>query len=386
MSEMTASSDAHRIASVADLLGRLPEQLRNSPIFEQLALADEAAEADRLSCALREARQPELKGLGTSFRPTPMPAADATATSDRAEVVTEHSEPTVQRVVLHGENSVSEDYLPHRAAVGENRCFLGLDASAESENRRISGTETVQALSVKDSENNGCTEGSTSPSEGASPQASRDNFFSPPAHSAHEDNGPCTASAPPSPVQEIIARPQPGADLEGQCAPEEPLAKFALGYCRCDFFDNGPTTSSKSTKSGRGRARFKINVFIGPDKRGWKPFKLAFLSEARFFKRSAPVGNAGFYDTVWSRFEELRKCVRDERLPMEIAPILGHLKTTKNHVVPRAAAILFKEEGEAATIILFIEGSEFPIDLNQKAKGSAKCPALKALGYWKPEK
>jgi hypothetical protein len=188
-------------------------------------------------------------------------------------------------------------------------------------------------------------------------------------------------------VQEISARaPRPDADLEEQAAPEEPLAKFALAYCRCDFFDNGPPTSTKGTRSGRGRARFKINLFIGPDKRSWKPFKLAFLSQARFFKRSAPVDNSGFYDAVWSRFEEIRKCVRDERLPMEIAPILGHLKTTKNHVIPRAAAILFKEEGEAATIILFIEGSEFPIDLDQKAKSSAKCPALKALGYWKPEK
>ncbi len=71
---------------------------------------------------------------------------------------------------------------------------------------------------------------------------------------------------------------------------------------------------------------------------------------------------------------------------MEINPILAHVKTRKNHVVPRAAAILLKAEGEPADVILFLDGSVFPIELDKKAKGSAKCPALKALGYWNPEK
>jgi hypothetical protein len=387
MNETAASSNACKGETAAQLITRLSLQCRGNPTIEDLAQINEAIEADCLTSALRASKHPELKGIGTSFEPE---GSSGTGLMDRAKGPPNYSNATVQRVALHGSTNLEFGHANDRAEVAKNRSLPTANEVIALIDCSFGDSETVQPLSVKDSENNGCTEGSTSPPEGASRLASTDNFFASPspARSARKDNEPCTALAPPSPVQEInVCAPHPVTDLvEEQSAPEDPLTDFALGYCRCDFFDNGPKTSTTGTKSGRARARFKINVFIGPDRRSWTPFKLAFLSEARFFKRSAPAGHSAFYEKVWDRFEELRKCIRDERLAMEIDPILAHVKTRKNHVIPRAAAILLKAEGEPADLILFLDGSVFPIELDQKAKGSAKCPALKALGYWKPEK
>ncbi|MES2120495.1 MAG: hypothetical protein V4513_07970 [Pseudomonadota bacterium] len=386
MNETAASSDARRGETAAQLIARLSLQCRDNPIIEGLAEINEAIEADCLASALRASKHPELEGLGISFD---FGGSSGAKLMDRAMGPPGNLSAPVQRVALHGATAPLYNGSVDRAEVAKNRSSPTADDVVASVDGGFGSNETVQPLSVKDSENNGCTAGSTSPFDASRP-ASTDNFFASPspARSARKDNDPCTASAPPSPVQEIsVYAPHSVTDLvEDQSASEEPLAEFALGYCRCDFFDNGPTTSTTGTKSGRGRARFKINVFIGPDRRSWTPFKLAFLSEGRFFKRSAPAGHSAFYEKVWDRFEELRKCVRDERLSMEINPILAHVKTRKNHVVPRAAAILLKAEGEPADVILFLDGSVFPIELDKKAKGSAKCPALKALGYWNPEK
>ena len=119
--------------------------------------------------------------------------------------------------------------------------------------------------------------------------------------------------------------------------------------------------------------------------RTWHP-KITFLLRFRPLTRSVPSGHSSFYEKVWARFEELRQAVRDDRIPMDIKPILAHLKDKNNHVVPRAAAILLKAEGEPADIILFLEGSVFAFQLDRPAKGSAKCAALKSIGYWNPEK
>lgn len=389
MNETSASRDASSTMSAADVIRRLSAQCGSSSTVRQLVQAHEEAEGLNFATAIRVANQPELQGLGTSFTPAPAVGEpiDAGADAVRAKGSPSNSNSTVQRVGLHGAAGLESVGTSGRAEVAEKRSLPTADETIALVDSRLTGSETVQPLSVKNSENNGCTVGSSSPPEAASQLASRDNLLAspPPARSTHEDNEPCTAPAPSSPMQEISGAAAPAADFDEQISAEAPLAKIALGYCRCDFFDNGPMKSSTNTKAGRGRARYRVNTFLGSDKRNVQRFKIAFPSEARFFKRSIPNGHFAFYEKVWARFEGLRQTAPNDGIPMDIRPIIAHLKDKNNHVVPRTAAVLFKVKDEPADIILFLDGSVFALRLDQRAKGSQKCAALKALGYWKPE-
>lgn len=385
MNETAASSDARRGETAAQLIARLSVQYGGNPIIEELVSVNDGVEANCLASALRASRHPELTGIGTTFNPK---GSSEAGLIDRAKGQPNRSNNAVQRVVLHGATYAEHEGASDRAKTVENRSLPTAAGIGALVHGNPSGSETVQALSVKNSENNGCTVGSMSPPKSASRPASKDNFFAsrPPARFTHADNERCTTPAPPSPVQEINPAGLLPATPVADVISEVPLAEVQLGYCRCDFFDNGPVGSRAATKSGRSRAQYRVNAFLGPDKRNHERFKISFLTEARFFKRRAPVGHSLFYEKVWDRFDKLRHAVRADSLPMAIKPVVAHLKDSNNHVVPRAAAVLFQMENEAADIFLFLDGSIFEIRLDQKAKGSQKCPALKSLGYWNPEK
>jgi hypothetical protein len=382
MNETAASSSARKGETAAQIIARLSVQCSGNPAIEELVRINEAIEEDRLASALRASKYPDLRGMGTSFE---FRGSSGAGLMERAKDPSNTSNDTVQRVGLHGETDPDDDRASDRAQMAKIRSLPTADGIVALVDSTVRSSETVQALSVKNSENNGCTVGSLSPPESASHLASKDNFFAPPppAYSVHEGNEPCTAPAPPSPVQERNGAATQDGPTE---LAEAPLAKLTLGYCRCDFFDNGPTRAAPATKSGRSRARYRVNAFLGASSRNCERFKIGFPSEARFFKRSVPGGHSSFYEKVWARFEELRQTVRNDRIPMDIKPILAHLKDKNNHVVPRAAAVLFKAEGEPADIVLFLDGSVFAFQLDRPAKGSAKCTALKSIGYWNPEK
>lgn len=384
MNETAASSNACKGETAAQLITRLSLQCRGNPIIVDLARINEAIEADCLASALRASKHPELKGIGKSFE---LGGSSETGLMDRAKGLPNNSNDTVQRVALHAAIDPEEVCAGDRAEVAKNRSLPTADDIIALVDGTFSRNETVQPLSVKDSENNGCTEGSLSPPISTPRFASEDNSFASPlpARSAHEGNEPCTAPAPPSPVQKLKGELEADVGEPDRTPTEAPLATFSLGYCRCDFFDNGAPPEKAVPKSGRSRARFRVNAFLGPDRHNYTLFKIALLSEPRFFDRSVPDGHSAFYAKVWARFEELRRAVRVDSIPMDIEPAIGHIKNKKNHVVPRAAAILFKTEGAPAEVFLFLDGSVFAIRLDRPAKGSAKCAALKAIGYWNPE-
>jgi len=85
---------------------------------------------------------------------------------------------------MHGEADLDASRAPDRAQVAKNRSIPTADALIASVDSTVRSSETVQILSDKNSENNGCTVGSSIPPVAASHLASEDNFFAslPPAH------------------------------------------------------------------------------------------------------------------------------------------------------------------------------------------------------------
>lgn len=384
MNNIHSAHDAPSNSPVSEIIRRLMAGGNSNPVIQRLIEADGEARGVQLANALRAAKTPELGGQGTSY-------VFPGAITDRAKGQSEAADGTVQRVALHGHSPTVPEGVADRATVAENRANAWFADVINADGMARPLGETVQPLSVKNSKNNGCTGGSESQPSSASRLASPDNVFAPPpsARSTREDNQPCTASFPPSPVQEIIAEEcgQEGSTTEPADIADTPclLPNISPRYCRCDFFDNGPGPTGTG-KSKRAPARFKANLFIGSDKRNFERYKLAFLSEPRYFKRSTPAGYDAFYDRVRGFFDELRKTIRTDEHVVSIAPVIAHLKDEKNHVVPGAAAVLFQLEGECPDIVLFLYGSKLPFQLDKKPKGSAKCAALKAFGYWNREK
>ena len=374
MNNTAASRDASNTVSATELLHRLSQSHSGNAVLDGLARINQEIELQRLASQLRAEDNQELRGLGTSFAPRQRVHVLA---DDRATHVAPHMNRGVQGAPLHGAVSTDEMDIDGSAKARESRCFAGIEDIIAMEGCTVVPLQTVHPLSDKNSKNNSCTVGSSSLT--AARVATEVNAFAspPPARFAHQDNQPCTASAPPPPSQE---------ENEESCedtTPEPALEKLELGYCRCDFFDNGAAKSG-GAKPARSRARYKVNAFLGLSRGSHKKFCIAFPTEGRFFKRSIPAGHDLFYTKVWGQFEEMRRLVRQERLAMEIRPLVAHLKDSNNHVVPEAAAILFKEEGEPVDIILFLGGSVFPLQLDKSPKGSKKCAALKGMGYWNP--
>lgn len=169
--------------------------------------------------------------------------------------------------------------------------------------------------------------------------------------------------------------PIPPADLSH-------LPAFDPRYLRCDFFDNGPTTSG--TKKGRGRSRYKVNMFAGDRSADAERYKLSFLSEPRYFKRSIPKGfdlTDPFYAEVWRVFAQARKVAKDQEASPTLMPVIAHIKDCQGHVIPHTAAILCQLDGEPPELLIFIGSSQHGVILNKTPKGAAKCVALKTMGY-----
>jgi hypothetical protein len=153
-------------------------------------------------------------------------------------------------------------------------------------------------------------------------------------------------------------------------------------YLRFDYFDNGLPPASGRKK----RARHVVNVFAathGSRSRG-ADYRISFLSEGRFFKRSVPDGvNGGmaheFYHRIWAMFEELRSHEASEPSGAQI--YIGHWKDQNNHVVPYAAAILMVAPEQHPMLIARFGDWRQAIDIDKPAKGSRKCRSLVGLGY-----
>ncbi|HEX8301448.1 hypothetical protein [Sphingomonas sp.] len=346
--------------------------------LDQLARIDIEMESARLARRLRIVRHPELEGLGTAYQ-----FSNAVhAANGRATHMPDDQIPTVQRVALHGASKADADANAHRATTPETRRQLSADDILARIGCTAPARQTVQPLLDKKTENNGCTPGSQNPS--ATLVATPDNSFAspPPARAALQENEACTAPVPPSSVQEGNGQ----ADADGDGDAGGPLLKVALGYCRCDFFDNGVPAQKSSARKRRSRARFKVNAHLGVSAKNFAKFSIAFLSQPRFFKRSAPAGHDAFYENVFGAFADMRLAVKADGMDMAIPVAIAHLKDANNHVVPKAAALLWQETGAPVEIALFLGGSVFNLSLNHIPKGAAKCPALKWFGYWKPGK
>jgi hypothetical protein len=342
--------------------------------LDQLARINIEMEAARLVRRHRIVRHPELEGLGTAYK-----FSNAVyAANDRATPMPDAQIPSVQRVALHGGNLPGADDGARRATTPETRRQLSADDILAGIGCTVPARETVQPLLDKKTENNGCTPGSENPR--AMLVATTDNAFAspPPARDAHRENEACTAPVPPSLAQEGNSR--------GDAYAGGPLPKVALGYCRCDFFDNGVPVQKSSAGKRRSRARFKVNAHLGDSAKNFSKFSIAFLSQPRFFKRSIPVGHEAFYEKVLDAFADMRRTVKADAMDMAIPLAIAHLKDANNHVVPKAAALLWQEAGAPVEIALFLGGSVFTLSLDRIPKGAAKCLALKWFGYWNPEK
>jgi hypothetical protein len=113
-------------------------------------------------------------------------------------------------------------------------------------------------------------------------------------------------------------------------------------------------------------------------------YRISFLSEGRFFKRSVPDGvNGGmaheFYHRIWMKYEELR--AHEALEPTGAQFHIGHWKDGNNHVVPFAAAILVTLPEQRPVLIARYDDWRQTIEIDKPAKGSRKCRSLVGLGY-----
>lgn len=363
----------------------IPRHFTGNAIMDALVRINIEAEAQKLSRTVQQVDEPEFAGLGRSI-PLAQPANSDLPLADRAKAAGFARFDAVQRVALHGAESALIIPFENRVKASENPIFLMDQADAGLTLCTVSTPLTVQPLSIdKKTKYNGCTVVLSEHTNSALRVASPDNgFVSPrPARTARLDNQPCTAQA----MQEVIPHPGRDEEIRATPAPVPPadlshLSAFDPRYLRCDFFDNGPV--APGTKKGRGRSRYKVNMFAGDKSADAERYKLSFLSEPRYFKRSIPKDfdlTDPFYAEVWRVFGKVRKVAKDQEMLPTLMPVIAHIKDCQGHVVPHAAAILWQLDGEPTELLIFVGSSQHSVILSRTPKGAAKCMALKAMGY-----
>ncbi len=376
-------------------------------------------EHQRMRTQLRCAWQPELGGIGTSYFDEPMARLQASAISLREPLrvatpkvidtdALPHAEAPCKPHPLHGAKRPSianeRGALHHHQQSQTQKtaeicdfpaCLLGGEVATIG--------ATVHPL-VKEERDNGRTDRSLDLTSGAMHRASSENSASAIrlVGFAHQDNGASTASRSAqlvlrkgalhlfegNPPGDGSVIPLHGAEDAHPAEATTVLspttsdpAECPFDYLRFDYFDNGaPAASSK-----KQRARHVINVFAaasGSRSRG-SDYRISFLSEARFFKRSVPQEvtngmNDDFYQRIWAKYEDLRKSANG----VDGAQVaIGHWKDRDNHVVPQAAAILVRIPGLPPAVIARFGAWGQKVDINTAAKGTRKCRNLVGLGY-----
>ncbi|MCB4825348.1 hypothetical protein [Roseicella aerolata] len=385
------------------------------PILHLATLVEHA----RMEKLLRHAHQPELAGTGVSYFDDPLARLEKSARlleeRDTANAVDchqgalSHYEDPCKPHPLHGAvgGSLTETQgarvcaASTQAQKSADLCdffVLGLDPA------QCVGGAAVHPL-VKEERNNGRTDRSFDLTAGAMHRASSGNSASAIrlVGSAHRDNHASTASRSAQLVLREgalrLSEGNPDGDrsvipLHGaeDAHPAEPAAsppttasapaECPFDYLRFDYFDNG----APSANGKKQRARHVVNVFAtahGSRSRG-ADYRISFLSEARFFKRSVPSEVPGgmqddFYRRIWAKYEELRDSPELKELGVQV--YIGHWKDGENHVVPHAAAILVRAPGQFPVLAVRYGSWRQDVDIDKPARGTKKCRNLIGLGY-----